>query len=74
MSFNEGNATNTLEVISKKKIDIIENSEYLANSLSDNNANEYTYRLNFNNKESLEEFKKKLKDDQNIQKINVVYN
>ena len=74
MSFNEGNTTNTLEVISKKKIDIIEKSENLANSLSDNDANEYTYRLNFNNKESLEQFKKKLKDDQDIQKINVVYN
>lgn len=74
MSFNEGNTSNTLEIISKKKIDIIEKSENLANSLSDNDLNEYTYRLNFHNKESLEEFKKKIDNDQNIQKINVVYN
>ena len=50
MSFNEGNTSNTLEIISKKKIDIIEKSENLANSLSDNDLNEYTYRLNFHNK------------------------
>ena len=74
MSFNEGNTSNTLEVISIKKIDIIENSENLANSLNDNENKQYTYRLHFNNKESLEEFKKKLDNNQCIQKVNVVYN
>ena len=74
MSFNEGNTSNTLEVISIKKIDIIENSENLANSLNDNENKQYTYRLHFNNKESLEEFKKKLDNNQSIQKVNVVYN
>ena len=74
MSFNEGNTSNTLEVISIKKIEIIENSENLANSLNDNENKQYTYRLHFNNKESLEEFKKKLDNNQSIQKVNVVYN
>ncbi len=74
MSFNEGNTSNTLEVVSIKKIDLIEESENLANSLNDNENKQYTYRLNFNNKESLEEFKKKLDKNQSIQKVNVVYN
>ena len=74
MSFNEGNTSNTLEVVSIKKIDLIEESENLANSLNDNENKQYTYRLHFNNKESLEEFKKKLDKNQSIQKVNVVYN
>jgi len=74
MSFNEGNTSNTLEVISIKKIDFIEESENLANSLNDNENKQYTYSLHFSNKESLEEFKKKLDKNQSIQKVNVVYN
>ena len=74
MSFNEGNTSNTLEVISKKKIEVIEKSEYLVNSLNDNENSQFTYRLSFNDKSSLEEFKSKLNNDQNIQKVNAVYN
>ena len=74
MSFNEGNTSNTLEVISTKKIDLIEDSENLANSLNDNENKQFTYRLHFNNRESLEEFKNKLNNNQSIQKVNVVYN
>ncbi|MDC3233248.1 DUF4956 domain-containing protein [Pelagibacteraceae bacterium] len=74
MSFNEGNTSNTLEVISKKKIEVIEKSEYLVNSLNDNENSQFTYRLSFNDKSSLEEFKSKLNNDQSIQKVNVVYN
>ncbi|MDB9743486.1 DUF4956 domain-containing protein [Pelagibacteraceae bacterium] len=74
MSFNEGNTSNTLEVISKKKIEVIEKSEYLVNSLNDNENSQFIYRLSFNDKNSLEEFKIKLNNDQNIQKVNVVYN
>ena len=44
-----------------------------ANSLNDNENKVFTYRLHFNNKESLEEFKRKL-NNQSIKKINVVYN
>ena len=74
MSFNEGNSSNTLEIISKKKIELIEKSEYLVNFLNDNENSQYIYRLNFNNKNSLNEFKNTIKNDQNIQKVNVVYN
>ena len=74
VSFNEGNTSNTLEVISKKRVEMIETSENLANSLSDNEIGQFTYRLHFQNKNSLEKFKSKLDNDQNIQKVNVVYN
>lgn len=72
ISFNEGISSNTLEVVSKKRIDLIDKSENLVNYLGDNN--QHTYRLNFANKNSLEEFRNKLNNDQNIEKINVVFN
>ena len=68
MSFNEGNITNSLEVFSKKK------SDFLVNYLSDPSANNYTYRLSFNDKDSLQEFKNKLNNHEGIEKINVVFN
>ena len=74
MSFNEGNTTNTLEIFSKEKIDFVEKSEYLANFLSDNATKEFVYRMNFNNKKELQDFKKKLEEQKNIDKINVIYN
>lgn len=74
MSFNEGNVTNTLEVISKEKIELIENSDHLINSLSDKTINQYTYRLSFNNKKTLVNFKEKIIDNKNIEKINTVLN
>jgi len=74
MSFNEGNTTNTLEIFSKEKIDFVEKSEYLANFLNDNVTKEFVYRMNFNNKKELQEFKKKLEEHKNIDKINVIYN
>ena len=74
MSFSEGNISNSLEVSSKEKIDLIENSEFLVNSFSDPNAENYTYRLSFNDKDSLQEFKNKLNNNKSIEKINVVFN
>ena len=71
MSFNEGNISNSLEVISKTKIKIIEDSEFLVNYLSDTSSNFYTYRLSFNDKNSLQEFKDKLSNEKNIEKMNV---
>ena len=74
MSFSEGNISNSLEVSSKEKIDFIENSEFLINSFSDPNAKNYTYRLSFNDKDTLQEFKNKLNKNKSIEKINVVFN
>jgi len=74
VSFNEGNVSNTLEVVSKQRIEIIEKSENLINYFSDVQSSQYNYRLNFTNKESLEKFRNKLSEEKNIEKINVVLN
>lgn len=74
MSFNEGNVSNTLEITSSEKIDLVDKSEFLVNYLSDKSTNQHIYRLNFYNKNSLEEFKKKLDSEKNVEKVNIVFN
>ena len=66
-------SSNTVEIISKDKIDVIEESDFLISSFKDNLDNKIVYRLNFENKDELQEFKKKL-DESKIDKINVIYN
>ena len=65
---------NTLEIITNKRVEIIEKNEQLVNYSSDTVENKYVYRLNFNNRKALEEFKNKLNADKDIQKINIVFN
>ena len=74
ISFNEGIDTNTLEIITNKRVEIIEKNEQLVNYSSDTVENKYVYRLNFNNRKALEEFKNKLNADKDIEKINIVFN
>jgi hypothetical protein len=74
MSFNEGNTTNTLEISSKEKINFVETSEHLSNSIIDKNNKEFIYRMSFNNRKELQDFRKKLDELPNIDKINVVLN
>ena len=74
MSFNEGNTSNTLEISSKERIDYIEKSDHLSNSVIDNESNEFIYSMSFNNRKELEEFKKKLDSQKKIEKINVIFN
>ena len=51
MSHLEGNVSNTLEIVSKKRLDKIEKHENLVNYFSDFESKQYNYRLNFVNKE-----------------------
>ena len=74
ISFNEGSASNTLEIVSKKRIDVIEKNENLVNYLSDFEKNQYIYRLSFINKNSLENFRDSLSKEKDIEKVNVVFN
>ena len=74
MSFNEGNTTNTLKISSKEKINFVETSEHLSNSIIDKNNKEFIYRMSFNNRKELQDFRKKLEELPNIDKINVVLN
>ncbi len=72
MSFNEGNITNTLEITAKERIDFVEKNEQLSNSIIDIKNQDFIYRLNFENRKDLEEFEKKLKDLNLVEKINIV--
>ena len=74
VSFNEGNVSNTLEIISKKRIEAIEKSDNLVNYISDINSQQYIYRLNFTNRNSLEDFRDSLTKEKDIDKVNVVIN
>ena len=74
VSFNEGNVSNTLEIVSKKRIEAVEKSENLINYLSDDKNQQYIYRLNFTNKNSLETFRNSLTSEKDIEKVNVVIN
>ena len=74
MSFNEGNITNTLEITAKERIDFVEKNDQLSNSIIDIKNQDFIYRLSFENRKDLEEFEKKLKDLNLIEKINIVIN
>lgn len=74
VSFNEGNVSNTLEIVSKKRIEAVEKSQNLVNYLSDDKNQQYIYRLNFTNKNSLETFRNSLTSEKDIEKVNVVIN
>jgi len=71
MSFNEGIALNSIEVFAKEKIDLIESNNNLVSLFNDTSQNEIVYRLTFDNKNDLSEFKKKIEGSKNINKINV---
>tara|TARA_B100000029_G_C17599148_1_gene965189 strand:+ start:134 stop:796 length:663 start_codon:yes stop_codon:yes gene_type:complete len=73
VSFNEGTALNSIEVYSKEKIDFIENSNNLVSLFNDSAQNEIIYRLTFDNRNDLREFKEQIEKSNNIKKINVNY-
>jgi len=73
VSFNEGTALNSIEVFSKEKIDDIENSNNLVSLFNDTSQNEIVYRLTFDNRNELKEFKKRIEESKNINKININY-
>jgi hypothetical protein len=74
ISFNEGNISNSLEIFSNKKVDFVENSENIISLFNDKDSGEIIYRMSFENKKKLQEFKNKIENDTNIRKINVIFN
>ena len=74
LSFNEGNINNVLEIVSKKKLDLIEKNDNLINYFVDTDTGEYSYKLTFSDKKSLEQTRDLLDTEKNITKINVTIN
>ena len=74
MTFNEGHQSNTLEIYSSEKIEEVENSKNLQNYFNDKSVNEIVYRMNFENRNQLQEFKAKIEKQTKINKINVILN
>ena len=71
VSFNEGIVHNSIEVFAKEKIELIEKSNNLVSSHNNTSKNEIIYRLTFENKNELNEFKKKIEESKNINNINI---
>ena len=73
-SFNEGHVTNMLEVFSSEKIKLIESNNNTTNILNNSEANEIVYRMSFENRDQLQNFKDTLGEHKRIKKINVIFN
>tara|TARA_B100001123_G_C15307966_1_gene1023355 strand:- start:2110 stop:2727 length:618 start_codon:yes stop_codon:yes gene_type:complete len=71
VSFNEGLALNSIEVFAKEKIDLIEKDNNLTTLVDDSTKNEIVYRLTFENKNQLQEFKKKIEGLKSINRVNI---
>ena len=70
VSFNEGQALNSIEVFAKEKINLIENDNNLTTLFDNSTEGEIIYRLTFENKNQLQLFKKKIEGLKSINKIN----
>ena len=73
ISFNEGLELNQIEIISSKKIDLIENNNNLKSVLNDNENKDYVYRLVFEDKIELQNFKNEIENLDGLKKIDVSY-
>lgn len=73
-SFNEGNVTNTLEIISSNRNELIEKNDFLVSYYEDIDEKKFIYRLNFENRNLLVEFKKNIETNKDITKINSNFN
>ena len=71
VSFNEGIALNSIEIFAKEKIDLVESNNNLISLFNDTSQNEIVYRLTFENKNELNQFKKKIEGSKSINKINI---
>ena len=71
VSFNEGVELNQIEITSSKKIEEIEKNNNLKSVLSDNETNDYIYRLAFEDKDQLKEFKNEVEGLDGLKKIDV---
>ncbi len=73
LSFSEGIDFDEIEILSNSKIDKIEDSEHLKSSIFEKESNQYIYRLSFENRDQLNNFKKEIEENDQIKKIDVTY-
>ena len=69
ISFNEGIEHHDLEVYASDYVEVLENSEHLKNMINDKENKEFIYKLSFEKKRDLIEFKKKIENEKPIKKI-----
>ena len=69
ISFNEGIEHHDLEVYASDNVKDLENSEHLKNMINDKENKEFIYKLSFEKKGDLIEFKKKIENEKSVKKI-----
>ena len=69
ISFNEGIEHHDLEIYASDYVEALENSKFLKNMINDKENKEFIYKLSFERKEDLIEFKKKIENERPIKKI-----
>ncbi len=69
ISFNEGIEHHDLEIYASDNVEDLENSEHLKNMINDKENKEFIYKLSFEKKGDLIEFKKKIENEKSIKKI-----
>lgn len=72
-SYDEGTVSHTLEVKSKSKISLLENSKNLEGYYFNKQENSYNYRLVFTNKLDLDSIKVDLEKNSDIEFIDIKY-
>jgi hypothetical protein len=73
ISFNEGIEHNTMEVYASDYVQVLENSKNLKNMINDKENDEFIYRLTFEKKELLLDFKEKIAKEKLIKKVEVQF-
>lgn len=73
ISFSEGVDLNQVEIVSSSKIEAIEENKNLKSLIHNSDTGEHLYRLAFQDKETLKEFKKEIENSKSIKKIDVNY-
>ena len=71
ISFNEGADLNQVEIVSSKKIDLIEKNKNLKSLINNTEKGDYLYRLAFQDKDELKKFKNEIETLESIKKIDV---
>ena len=73
LSFEEGSNIHVIEVKSTTSISALEESKNLAQSITTKNPISYNYRLIFSDKEEINNLKKTIQDNKDIESIEVRY-